>query len=125
MYKTLMVASGNMNVPNLDTYYSRFISLCSMRTVVLLSELKIIETQNGDISNAYLTARTTYKIVLNYDPEFEPFRQAGHLILIKTELYRLKSSCARFHYYISYAPTILGFVPSMGGNNIWIRNASG
>ena len=65
-----MEASGIMNVPNLDTYYSRFISLCSMRTVVLLSELKIIETQNGDISNAYLTSRTTYKIVLNYEPEF-------------------------------------------------------
>ena len=54
-----MVASGNMNVPNLDTYYSRVISICSMRTVVFLAELNIIETHTGDISNDYLTARTT------------------------------------------------------------------
>ena len=95
-----MVASGNMTVPNLDTYYSKVISLHSMRIVVFPAELKIIETHIGDISNTYLTARTTWKIVLNSGPEFEPFRHAGHLILIKTELYSLKSSCARFHYII-------------------------
>ena len=36
-YKAHMVASGHMNGPNLDTYYSRVISLCSMRTIVFLS----------------------------------------------------------------------------------------
>ena len=59
MYKEKMAASGNMTVPNLDTYYSRVISLRSMRTVVLLYELNIIETHTVDIRNNHLTARTT------------------------------------------------------------------
>ena len=32
-YKAQMVVSGNMTVPNLDTYNSRVISLRSMRTI--------------------------------------------------------------------------------------------
>ena len=54
-----MVASSNMTVPNLDTYNSRVISLRSMRNVVLLYELNIIETHKGDIRNTYLSAHTT------------------------------------------------------------------
>ena len=47
-----MMASGNMNVTNIDTFYSSVISIRSMRTVVLLSELNYIETCTGDISNS-------------------------------------------------------------------------
>ena len=59
IYKAQMVASGNMTVTKLESYYSRVISLFSMRTAVFLAKLKIIETHTGDISNTYLTARTT------------------------------------------------------------------
>ena len=63
-----MVASVNMTGPNLDTYYSRVISLRSVGSVVFLSELNNIETRTGDISNAYLTAHTTEKILFNSGP---------------------------------------------------------
>ena len=65
-----MAASGNMNVPNLDTDNSRVISLRSMRNVVLLYDLNTIETPTVDIRNTYLTEHTTQKIVLNSEPEF-------------------------------------------------------
>ena len=81
-----MVVSGNMTGPNRDTYYSSFISLRSMRTVVFLAEPNNIEICTGDIRNSYLTARTTDKIVFNGGTEFSPFGHAGHLLLIKTTL---------------------------------------
>ena len=93
-----MVASGNMNGPNINTYYSSVISLCSMRTVVFLSELNNIETSNGEISKDYLTERTTKKIIFNAGPEFSPVGHAGHLLLMKTALYGLKSSSDRLHF---------------------------
>ena len=77
-----MVASGNMTGPNLDTYYSIVIPLCSMCTVVFLSELNDIETCTGDISNTYLNACTTEKIVFNAEPDVAPFGYAGHFLLI-------------------------------------------
>ena len=81
-----MMVSGNMTGPNLDTYYSRVILLCSMYTIVFPYEFNNIETCTGDISNAYLNERTTYNILFNYGYEFEPFLHAGHLILINTKL---------------------------------------
>ena len=50
-YKACMVAFGNITGPYNDTYYSSVISLCSMLTAVLLSELNNIETCKGDICN--------------------------------------------------------------------------
>ena len=58
-YKALMVASVNMTGPNLDTYYSSFIPPHSKKTVVLLDVLNVIKIRTDDISNAYLTARTS------------------------------------------------------------------
>ena len=121
-YKTRIVASGIMNGPNLDTYYSSFILLRSMRIVVFLDEFNKIETHTGDISNAYLTARTTENIVLNYGPEFSTFGHEYHFLLIKTALYGLNSSGARFYSCISDTLTALGFVPSMVGCDIWMHN---
>ena len=122
MYKSRMVASINMTGTNIDTYYSSSISLRSIRTVVFLSGLNNIETHTGNTSNAYLTARTNDKIVFNAGPKCAPFGRSGHLILINTALYGLKSYGARFHSRLSDDLTALGFVPSMGGCYIWMRN---
>ena len=95
-----MVAYGNMNGTNLDNYYYSVISLRSMRTVVFLAELNIIEARTGDISSSYLTACTTEKIIFNDGPEFENFGHAGQLLLIKTALFGLNSYVSRFHFQI-------------------------
>ena len=87
-----------MTGPNIDTYYSRVISLRSIRTIVFLSELNNIDTCAGYIRVSYLTVHTTEKILFNAEPEFEPFGHAVHLLLINTALYGLKSYGARFHY---------------------------
>ena len=121
-YKARTVASSNMTWPNIDTYYYIVISLRSMRTIVFLAELNNIETHTCDISNAYLTARTTENIIFNSGSKFAPFGHAGHLPLIKTTIYGLKSSGARFHSQLSDSLIALGFVPSMGGCDIWILN---
>ena len=114
--------SGNMNGTNLNTYYSSVISLRFMRTIVLLGKLKNIETITGDISNGYLTAHTTEKIVFNAGPEFEPFGHAGYLLIINSDLYALNIPSARLHSRLSDDRTALIFVPSMGGYNIWMSN---
>ena len=67
-YKACMVVSVNMTGHNIDSYYASVISLCSMRTVVLLAELNNIDTRTGGISNAYLTA-IFYPIM---DPSLHP-----------------------------------------------------
>ena len=107
------MVSGNVTVPNTDTYYYSVISLHSMRTIMFLDELNNIETRTGYISKTYRTSRTMEKIVSNAGLEFAHFEHAGHLLLIKTALYGLKSYGARFHSPISDALTSLGFIPSM------------
>ena len=79
-----MVASDNMTEPNLYTYYSSVISLCSMWTILFLDELDNINICTGDIINDYITACTTEKIFFNAGPEFTPFGHAVYLLLIKT-----------------------------------------
>ena len=67
-----MVASSNMNGPNIDTYYYSINSLCSVLTVVFLAELNNIDTRIGYISISYLTARNNEMIVFNAGPDFHP-----------------------------------------------------
>ena len=116
-----MVDSGNMTGPNMDTYYSSVISICSMCTVTPPSQLKNNETLTGGISNTYMTTRTTDNIVFNAGTEFAHFGHVGPLILIKTSLYGLNISGTRFNYRLSDAPTDLGFIPYMGGWDICMR----
>ena len=93
-----------------------------MHNIVFLAKINNIETHTGYISKSYLTARTTEKIALNAGPDLATFVHYGHLLLIKTALYGLKIYGARFHSQLSYALTDLGFVPSMGVCDIWMRN---
>ena len=117
-----MVVYGNITGINLGTYYSSFISLRSMRTVVLLDEQSDIEICTGDIRNSYLTVSTTENIVFIARPEFTPFGNTCHLILIKTTLYSLKISGASLHLRLSDTLIEIGLVPSMRLCDIWMRN---
>ena len=119
-----MVSYGNMDGPNLDTYYSSVISLQSMRNIFFLDELDDINICTSDIRNSYLTARTSEKIVFNTGPGLDTFGHAGHFILIKSTLYGLKSSGARSHSLLLDALKYLGFVPSTGGYDIWMHDES-
>ena len=96
-----------------------------MCTVFFSSELNYIEIRTGDIINSHLTARTTENIVFYYRPKFDPFGHVGHLLLVKTALYGLKILCVRFHSRLSDSLTALGFVPSMGGFDIWVCDEGG
>ena len=93
-----------------------------MLTIFFLDELINIDTRTGCISNVYLTASTADKIVFDTGPQFAPFGNAGHLLLINTALYGLKSYGSILHYCLSYALTALGFVPSVGVCNMWMHN---
>ena len=121
-YKAHMLASSNMTGPNINTYYYIVTSLRSMFTIFYLSELNNIETYADDISNSYLTTCNNEKIVFSSGRKFSPFGHIGHLILIKTVLYGIKSSVASFHSWLSDALSAFRFVPSMEWCDIWVRN---
>ena len=53
------MASGNITGPNIGTYNSSVISLLSVRIVIFLDELNNIKIRTSNISNDYLTERTT------------------------------------------------------------------
>ena len=96
-----------------------------MHTLISLAVLNDIEIWTGDIRNDYLTAHTTEKVFFNTGPKFSPFIHTDHLLLIKTSPYGLTISGARFHSRLSDALTTLGFVPSVVGFYIWIRDEWG
>ena len=87
-----------------------------------LAELNDIDIRTSDIINTYLTTHTTENIVFNSRPDFFPFGNAGHLLLIKTNLYGLKSSGVKLHSRLSDALSALGLVSSMGGCDICMRD---
>ena len=121
-HKARMVVYVKITGPNLDTYYSSIISLCSICTVSFLDELNDMNICTSDISNDCLTARTTEYIVFNSGPEVVPFGHAGHLLMIKTALYVIKISGASLHSRLSDVLTTVGFVTSVVGCNIWIHD---
>ena len=93
-----------------------------MFTIFYLSELNNIETYADDISNSYLTTCNNEKIVFSSGRKFSPFTHIGHLILIKTVLYGIKSSVDSFHSWLSDTLSAFRFVPSMEWCDIWVRN---
>ena len=88
-----MVADGHLTDVPLDSVYSGVVSLRGLRMVLFLSELNNLDTYATDIGNAYLEADTKEKVCIIAGTEFGPM--AGHLLIIKKDLYGLRTSGLR------------------------------
>ena len=118
--KARFVARGDQTVVPDDTSYSGVASLRSLRIVCFLAELNGLELTGGDIGNAYLEAFTKEKVCFRAGPEFGELE--GCLLIIRKALYGLRTSGARFHAKFSETLRSLGFVPTRGDPDVWIRD---
>ena len=78
----------------------------------------------GDIGNAYLYGKTKEKVYIIAGPEFGD-KLLGKRLLIDKALYGLKSSSARFHEHLSTTLLTMGYRPSKGDYNLWIKEIDG
>ena len=119
--KARLVANGAMTSSKIDGTYSSVVSLRSLRICLTLAELNGLRTMVGDISNAYLTAKTSELVYFIAGPEFGPLE--GHTMVIYKALYGLRTSGARFHDKLSDTLRSMGFTPSYADPDVWMRDA--
>ena len=77
--------------------------------MMLVSELNGLETWVGDISSAYLEAKTNEKLYFYAGPEFGPL--AGHFLIVEKALYGLTGSGNAWHAKLSGILYKEGFTP--------------
>ena len=126
-HKSRLVAGGHLTDTPLESVYAGVVSLRGVRLVVFLAELNELELWQTDIGNAYLEAKTTEKVFVVAGPEFKSFGLEGHVLIIVTSIYGLKSSGARWHDRLADVMRDMGFSPCKAEPDIWMRecNADG
>ena len=117
--KARLVAGGHLTDAPTDSIYSGVVSLKGIRLVTFLAELNLLSTWTTDIGNAYLEAKTKEKVYIVAGPEFNELE--NHLLIINKALYGLRSSGLRWHEKLADTLRDMGFVPSKGENDIWMR----
>ena len=117
--KARLVAGGHLTDAPTDSIYSGVVSLKGIRLVTFLAELNLLSTWTTDIGNAYLEAKTKEKFYIVAGPEFNELE--NHLLIINKALYGLRSSGLRWHEKLADTLRDMGFVPSKGENDIWMR----
>ena len=81
--KNRLVADENLTDVTLSSAYSGVVSLRGTSLVILLTELKGLESWVKDISNAYLEAFTNEKVCIVAVPKFGCL-ECHNLIIVKT-----------------------------------------
>ena len=87
-HKARLVAGGHLTPDPIESIYSGVVSIRSVRLVIFLAKLNILEVWGADIGNAYLEAKTKEKLYVVAGPEFEELE--GHILVIYKALYGLK-----------------------------------
>ena len=81
----------------------------SVKLLQVITHRTKLEILCGDISNAYVNAYTDKKMCVYAGPEFGI--KEGSLIIIKKDLYGLKTSGERWHTHLADTLISMGFVP--------------
>ena len=76
----------------------------------------------ADVENAYLTAPCKEKVWLRGGPEFG--HRQGKILVVKKDLYGLKSSGAAFRAFLFEKLNNIGFRSSIADPNVWLRPAT-
>ena len=117
--KARYVAGGHTTETPASLTYSSVVARDSVRIAFLLAALNGLDIKACDIQNAYLTADCREKIYTIAGPEFGSER--GLIMVIKKALYGLKSSGAAFRALLAERLYEIGFVPSKGDPDVWMR----
>ena len=119
--KARLVADGSRTETPAALTYSSVVSRDSVRIALLVASLNDLQLLACDIQNAYLTADCREKIYIIAGPEFG--LEAGATMVVKKALYRLKSSGAAFRAHLAETLHDLGYLPTKGDPDVWIRPA--
>ena len=93
----------------------------SVRTGFLVGELNGLTCCTGDVGNAFLYGRTKEKVYIVAGPEFGKELEGKVLIIFKS-LYGLRTSAARFREHLVERLRTMGFIPSKGNLNFFMRD---
>ena len=118
-HKARLVAGGRLTDVPIDSVYSGVVSLRSLRIVIFFSELNQLLLWGADVGNAYLEALTKEKVFIIGGPEFGD--KEGCILIIFKALYGLRTSGLRWHERFSDILCDMGFSPSKGDPDVWMR----
>ena len=119
--KARYVAGGHVTDPPSSITYSSVVSRESVRIALLIAALNDLEILSADIQNAYLHAKCREKIWTRAGPEFGS--DEGSVMIIARALYGLKSSGAAFRSLLANRLYEIGYKPTKGDPDVWIRPA--
>ena len=102
--------------------YSTVITREGVRIAFLVATLNDLDITAADVGNAYLNADCKEKIFFCARPEFGTTE--GSVLIIRKALYGLKSSGAAWHALFCSTLWDLGYKPTTGDPDVWIRPAS-
>jgi hypothetical protein len=102
--------------------YAGVVSRESVRIALTYAAMHGLDVFAGDIRNAYLQAPTSEKHYIICGPEFG-LENEGRVALIKRALYGGKVAGRDFWYHLRSAMEEMGFAPSKGDPDVWMRKA--
>ena len=119
--KARMVAGGHMTDTPAALTYSSVVARDSVRICLMLAALNGLDVRACDIQNAYLTAPCREKVWTRAGEEFGS--DSGCIMIVVRALYGLKSSGAAFRAHLADRLYEMGFTPSRGDPDVWMRPA--
>ena len=119
--KARFVAGGHQTQVPPTMTYSSVVSRESVRIALTLAALNGLDILSCDIQNAYLSAECREKVYTVAGPEFGT--EEGSIMIIKMALYGLKSSGAAFRSKLASVIWDMGYRPTQGDPDVWIRPA--
>jgi len=119
-HKARMVAGGHLTGAPMSSVYSSVVSLRGLRTVIFIAELNNMNIWTTDVGNAYLEATTSEK---NYIVASSCFgEKEGHTLLIRKDLYGLKTSGRMWWERCSDILLDMGFFQAKVEDDIWMKD---
>ncbi len=115
------MADGHLTPKPLESIYSGVVSLRSLRIVIFLSRLNVLDLWGADVGNAYLEALTKEKLYIVAGPEFGELQ--GHILIFMKALYGLKSSGKMWYERLHDILVDMGFFPSKADPCVWMRKS--
>ena len=119
----IFVAGGHVtkDIPHQEAY-ALVIHAKNLRLLFLLSTINGQKLIAGDVSNAYLNARTNEKVYSIAGPEFRQYER--QIVVSMGALYGLQSLSSWWHAKLSNSFRTLGFTPSKADFDIWMCHCS-
>ena len=120
-HKARLVAGGNWTTPDFQHDFNGTVSSESVRIGLFLAALNGLDVMVGDVSNAYLHAKTKERVYTVAGPEFGALE--GKTMVIEQACYGLRASNAAFGELLSAVLRQLGWLPSRADPKLWFRDA--